>query len=58
MDNTDKENVCCPELVVVECVDTTKHCHLVCDFSKALLSNSTIRTKCIGDFSQCILHNQ
>lgn len=54
----DQDNVCCPELIIVPCADTEEHCHLACAFSKALLSNSIVRSQCIGDFSKCILQER
>lgn len=55
MNEVDKENICCPELLVVECSDTDEHCHLVCGYSKAILANTTIEAQCIDDFNKCIL---
>jgi len=53
--HSDKDNICCPELLVVECSDTKEHCHLVCGYSKAILTNNTIKDLCIGeDFKKCI----
>ncbi len=51
----DTENVCCPELLVVECSDTDEHRHLLCGDSKAILTNAMIKNLCIGNFSKCIL---
>lgn len=51
------DNVCCPELLIVDCADTDEHCHLVCKFSKAVLANRTVKSQCIGDFSKCILQD-
>jgi hypothetical protein len=51
------ENVCCPELKIVECGDTDEHCHLVCGWSVAILSRIVINEFCIGDFKKCIYQN-
>lgn len=50
----DSENVCCPDLMIAECADTKEHNHLVCGFSKAIISNKTVKEVCIGDFDKCI----
>jgi hypothetical protein len=53
--DSEKDNVCCPELAVVECGDTKEHCHLVCMFSNAILQNNTIKELCIGEnFKKCV----
>lgn len=49
------ENVCCPELVVVDCADTDEHKHLVCSYSGAILDNETVIDICIRDHSKCVL---
>ena len=54
----DQDNICCPKLLIVECSDTDEHCHLVCDYSKAILANATIKVQCIGEFSKCILRQE
>ena len=51
----DGDNVCCPELLIVECADTDEHGHLVCGYSRAVLTNTSIKTICIGDFGKCVL---
>ena len=52
-----EDSVCCPELVIVACLDTGEHCHLICDYSLAVIPNGTIKKTCIGDFSECILQS-
>ncbi len=54
----DEDNVCCSELLVVSCSDTEEHCHLICGSSKAVMSNDTIRTVCIGNFDKCVLSEE
>ena len=49
------ENVCCPELMVVDCADTDEHKHLVCGYSRAILDNETVIEVCIRDHHKCIL---
>jgi len=58
MGEEDKENICCPELLIVPCSDTEEHCHLVCGYSMTILSNDMIKAQCIGDFSKCILQGK
>ncbi len=53
-DDTDDNNICCPELEIAEC-EFDEHRHLFCGFSKATLSNSTIKEICIGyNFKNCV----
>ncbi len=57
-EDRDIDSVCCPELAIVLCADTEEHCHLVCSYSKAVLTNDTVRQQCIGDFSGCVLQSK
>jgi len=54
----DHNNICCPELAIVPCADTEEHCHLICAYSGAILTNDTIKSQCIGDFSKCVLQGE
>jgi len=54
--NGEDINVCCPSLLVVPCGDTKEHCHLMCGYSKAILQNSTVKTRCIGNHNSCVLN--
>ena len=53
-----EENICCNKLEIVSCGDTDEHCHLVCGYSKAILTNDTVKNQCIDDFGRCILQNE
>ena len=52
---SEEVNVCCPELLVVDCQDTNEHKHLVCGCSKHILENSTVCKICVGKFADCVL---
>ena len=53
--DSEKDNICCPELIVLACDDTTEHCHLACGFSRTLLQNKTVKELCIGNnFKTCV----
>lgn len=55
MTDNQTDNLCCPELVVVDCSDTDEHKHLVCGNSKAILTNDTVIKICITDHHKCLL---
>lgn len=57
-ESNENDNICCPELEIFPCGDTEEHSHLVCGFSKAILTNSSVKNQCIGDFSKCILQGK
>jgi len=57
-EDRDQDNICCPELVIAPCADTEEHCHLICAYSGAILTNDAIKNKCIGDFIKCILQGE
>lgn len=49
-------NRCCPLLDTAGCGDTEEHRHLVCLDSNCLISNDTVVSLCLGDFSRCIVN--
>lgn len=47
-------NVCCPQLAVVACSDTTEHSHLVClswqsEGEDITLANEYVKTHCLRE---------
>ncbi len=55
--DSEKDNICCPNFGVIECGDSNEHSHLVCDFSHAPISNKTAKELCIGNnYKQCIIN--
>ena len=51
-------NTCCAELIVVDCGDTNIHAHLVCGYSKAVLSNDTVIAICTKAPYKCLLQGE
>ena len=47
-------NKCCLHLEFYDCGDTEEHGHLICGFSKRILSNSTVIEICLAGFSKCV----
>ena len=49
-------NVCCPYLVVIDCVDTDGHKHIgcrACIDEGTGLTNDVARDWCLGQFEEC-----
>lgn len=55
---SEDENVCCPDLDIIDCADTDEHRHLMCSYSSALLENGTVKQYCLENFKGCVLRKE